>query len=628
MSPLNDCDIVIVGAGHAGCEAALAAARLGRRVVLVTFSRQHIALMPCNPSVGGIGKGQLVREIDALGGEMGLVGDATALQIKKLNSSKGPAVQAIRAQIDKARYAALMRQKLNAQSDLSIIEDEVIAIEVVKNKVAGVKLASGAAIAARAVVVTAGTFLNGSLTLGDRSFPGGRNGEPPAGPLSESLQANGIELGRFQTATPPRVSRASVDYAAMKIEPGSPGPLHFSFISPPTQPLQIPCHLTYTNSRTHDVIRRNMHLSPIKSGAVTEHGPRNCPSIDRKVLNFPDKDAHPVFVEPEGLDSAEMYLQGLTTAMPAAVQEEIVRTVVGLERAEIVRPGYAVSYDYILPDQLTPGLETKHIQGLLAAGQINGTTGYEEAAAQGLVAGLNAVRYCEGNEPFVVGRDEGYIGVLIDDLVTKGVAEPYRVYTSRAEFRLMLRSDNADLRLTPLGIRQGLVSPARRKRFSRRQSEIEQLKQQLRKTKLAPTALLNAMLEQRRGGPLKHSTSPENLLKRPGVAMNDLIPFCEFLFDIEDDVRVSAEVDIKYSGYVKREVARVVKHRRMETKALPSDLDYHRLSGISFEARERLSRVCPRSLGQAARISGVSPADISLLMVHLERLKVNSDSGS
>lgn len=497
----------------------------------------------------------------------------------------------------------------------------------VKNgQVAGIVLTNKEQLAARAVVVTVGTFLHGRLVVGDQKEPGGRIGEAPAEKLGDSLRRVGLELGRFQTATPPRVFRDSVDFAAMKVEPGSAEPLHFSFISPAVQPLQIPCHLTHTTADTHEFIRQNIDSSPIKSGAVTEHGPRNCPSIDRKVLTFPDKTAHPVFVEPEGLDSAEMYLQGLTTAMPAGIQQGIVRTVPGLKRAVIARPGYAVAYDYVLPDQLTPALETKAVRGLFTAGQVNGTTGYEEAAAQGLLAGLNAARLARGEDPFVIGREEAYIGVLVDDLVTKGVTEPYRVYTSRAEFRLMLRSDNADLRLTPLSDKVGLVTTERRERFRRRAAEIKALDRALRSVRVPPSHGLNLLLKARAGGPAKQTVSAEALLKRPGVTLADLEPFCPFISTYEDDVRVTSEVGIKYSGYVKRELDRIARHRRLEGKRLPADLDYHQLSGLSFEARERLNRVSPRSLGQAARVSGVSPADISLLMVHLERINVDEDT--
>jgi tRNA uridine 5-carboxymethylaminomethyl modification enzyme len=559
---------------------------------------------------------------------MGVLIDQAALQIKKLNCSKGPAVQALRAQADKAFYALKMRRTLKQTPGLTLLEDEVVELVVKRGRLAGVRLARGSDLEAPAVVITAGTFLSGRLVIGDTEKPGGRAGESPAGKLSQGLHALGVELGRFQTATPPRVLRDSVDFKSMKVEPGSPEPLHFSFVSPAVQPLQIPCHLTYTTPETHEVIRHNIDLSPIKTGAVTEHGPRNCPSIDRKVINFPDKPAHPVFVEPEGLDSAEMYLQGLTTAMPEETQGEIIRTVPGLERAVIARPGYAVAYDYILPDQLSPALEVKTRPGLFTAGQVNGTTGYEEAAAQGLLAGINAARFSRGEDPLIIGRDEAYIGVLIDDLVTKGVAEPYRIYTSRAEFRLMLRSDNADLRLTPIGDKAGLVTAARRTRFSRRKAEIEALAEGLRRTNVTPSAALNNLLASRAGGPVNQTATAGTLLKRPGVGLADLEPFCPFISRFADDVRVSAEVEIKYAGYVKRELGRVAKHRRLEDKRLPPDLDYHQLSGISFEARERLNRVAPSSLGQAARVSGVSPADISLLMVHLERINADDDNRS
>lgn len=619
-------DIIIIGAGHAGCEAALAASRLGCNVALITLSEAHIAWLPCNPSIGGIGKGQLVREVDALGGEMGKVADTTALQIKKLNHSKGPAVQALRAQVDKIYYPAAMKRVIFRQPRLDVVFGEAAEILLKDNRVSGVRLADGQTLSAHAAVVTAGTFLKGSLTIGNTNRPGGRSDEAPAALLSASLIACGLSLGRFQTATPPRVFRESVEFGSMKVEPGSPEPLHFSFISPATQPLQIPCHLTYTNEQTHDVIRQNIELSPIRSGSVTEHGPRNCPSIDRKVLNFPDKTSHPVFIEPESLESQEMYLQGLTTAMPEHIQEAIIRTVPGLERARIARPGYAVSYDYIVPDQLLPSLETKTTRGLFSAGQINGTTGYEEAAAQGLMAGINAALLIKGENPLVLGRDEAYIGVMIDDLVTKGVDEPYRVYTSRAEFRLTLRSDNADIRLTPIAERIGLAAAGRLERFQKRQHDVEDLARSVRTGKVAPSVALNAMLAVRDGGPIEESVSVEKLLSRPGVMMSDVEEFCPAIVTFADDVKMTAEVDIKYAGYVKREVDRVARHRRLEARAIPADLDYHQLRGISFEAKERLNLVRPLSLGQASRVSGVSPADVSILMVHLERIEATDDA--
>ncbi len=616
----NTYDVIVVGAGHAGCEAALAAARLQRRVALVTLSAAHIAHLPCNPSIGGIGKGQLVREIDALGGAMGRVADQTALQIKKLNHSKGPAVQALRAQVDKVYYPRAMRAIITGTPRLDLIIGEAAEITVDNGMVRGVRLVEGRHLSAPAVVITAGTFLRGSLTIGTKTWPGGRMDENAAEPLAANLQTLGLKLGRFQTATPPRVRRDSVDFTAARVEPGSAEPLHFSFVSRSSRPLQLPCHLTYTTPSTHNLIRQNILESPIKSGAVSEHGPRNCPSIDRKVLNFPDKQAHPVFIEPESLDSDELYLQGLTTAMPELLQTAIIRTVPGLAKAIVTRPGYAVSYDYIPPHQLGPDLQTKIVSGLFAAGQMNGTTGYEEAAAQGLLAGLNAARWGAGETPVVLGRDQAYIGVLIDDLVTHGVTEPYRVYTSRAEFRLLLRSDNADLRLTPLAIDLGLADAERRGRFARRQVAIAALGQVLAATKLRPSRGLNARLAESGGGPITQAVSLEELLRRPGVNLSDLAKWTSVLDIYEDDVRVTATVDVKYAGYVKREVARVARYQRQEGRPIPADLDYQQLRGISFEARERLTLVRPLSLGQAARVSGVSPADISILMVHLERI--------
>lgn len=614
-------EIIVIGAGHAGCEAALSAARMGGTTCLITTNPRRVATMPCNPSVGGIGKGQLVKEVDALGGEMGRNIDKTSIQIKKLNGSKGPAVQALRAQADKRLYESSMRETIVNQDNLSLVKGHVTSINVKNGSVLGVSLSGGGRIEAKAVVLAAGTFLRGSVTVGDTAFPAGRMGEPPSNMLSESLRVIGLDLKRFQTATPPRIDRRSIDLSSLRTEPGSSEGLAFSMDTKEPTKINIPCYLTYTNERTCNTVRKNLHRSPIKTGAVTEHGPRNCPSIDRKILNFPDRHRHPVFVEPEGMETLEMYLQGMTTAMPVDAQEEIIRSVPGLERARMMRPGYAVSYDYIPPEQLKPTLESKAVKGLFVAGQLNGTTGYEEAAAQGLIAGINAALSCSGDGPLVLRRDESYIGVMIDDLITKGITEPYRMYTSRAEFRLSLRADNADSRLTPIGKDIGLISKTRYFAFKKRQNAIKRLIEYCKSKNVKPTQKVNGMLRQAGSADLKQKTVLSDLLKRPGVYIESLSQLLDDVPHCDSECRATVEMDIKYSGYMAREKQDIDRFKRLEEKRLPGDLDYHSLAGISFEAREKLTRIRPGSLGQAARISGVSPADISILMVHLERTR-------
>ncbi len=622
-SSYKEYDIIVIGAGHAGCEAALAAARMGRRTIMMTIDMAGVALMPCNPSIGGIGKGQLVREIDALGGEMGRNIDATNIQMKTLNSSKGPAVQALRAQADKRFYEKQMRQVLQKEEKLELIQDTACRITRSGNKVTGVVTGLGKKLQGRAVVVTAGTFLNGIVTVGKKSFQAGRMGEDPANDLSASLKECGLELGRFQTATPPRVDRRSLNLSLMAREEGDSNPLYFSSEKARNGNPNIPCYLTYTNKKTRAAVKKNLHLSPIKTGAIVEHGPRNCPSIERKIINFPDKSRHPVFVEPEGLETTEMYLQGLTTAMPVYAQTEIIRTVAGLEEAILTRPGYAVAYDIVLPDQLRPSLETKVVGGLFTAGQINGTTGYEEAAAQGLIAGINAALLCDRKKPVVLKRSTAYIGVLIDDLITKSVVEPYRMYTSRAEFRLLLRNDNADRRLAQLGHELGLVSKSRLAKVKQKQSEAERLLEIIDTTSIRPSKEINRILSDVGETPIERPVRLRKLLRRPKVTFSRLAGLMPEFLNLDRDVVVSLEMEIKYEGYIEREKRKVARFNKLEDNTIPGNLDYGALAGISFEARERLTRVRPGSLGQAARISGVSPADISLLAVHLERCRHN-----
>lgn len=597
-------DIITIGAGHAGCEAALAAARMGCRVMMTAINIDRIAYMPCNPSIGGIGKGQLVREVDALGGEMGRNIDTTLLQIKTLNSSKGPAVQALRAQADKQQYSWLMKAKVLSEPRIMLRQGEVVDIERAGEEELRVKMANGTAFIAKCVIVATGTFLKGEMVVGAIKRPGGRAGESASGLMSGALQRLGLELGRFQSATPPRIWAGSIDASRMMVQPGDVEPLAFSFSNAGRRRRrQKDCYLTYTNKKTHQVIADNLHLSPIKSGSVSAKGPRYCPSIDRKVINFPDRDRHPVFVEPEGWKNEELYLQGLTTSMPIEIQEKIIQSVDGLEEARIMRPGYAVAYDFILPHQLTRTLESIAVPGLFAAGQINGTSGYEEAAAQGLIAGINAALKCFGGEPLVVGRSQAYIGVLIDDLVTKEIDEPYRMFTSRAEYRLVLRSDNADMRLTSIGHRLGLISDEQMARTERKRRETDECLARLKAT--------NVKTDDSRG-----AVNAIEFLRRPEVTIGDLIKVAR-LGKINKESRYQAEIETKYEGYIKRQLGQIAAQKRLEEVLLPV-VDYERIEALSTEARQKLTRIKPQSLGQAARISGVTPADISILMVHLE----------
>ncbi|MDP1808556.1 MAG: tRNA uridine-5-carboxymethylaminomethyl(34) synthesis enzyme MnmG [Actinomycetota bacterium] len=604
-------DIITIGAGHAGCEAALAGARMGCKVMMTAINIDRIAHMPCNPSIGGIGKGQLVREVDALGGEMGRNIDATLVQIKTLNGSKGPAVQALRAQADKRQYSRLMKAKILAEPKIGLRQGEVVAIERAGEEELQVRTADGATFTAKCVIVATGTFLKGEMVIGEIKRPGGRAGESASSFVSGALQRLGLELGRFQSATPPRIWAGSIDATRMIAQPGDVGPLAFSFAGAGRRGRrQKDCYLTYTNKKTHKVIADNLHLSPIKSGSVSAKGPRYCPSIDRKVINFPDRDRHPVFVEPEGWENEELYLQGLTTSMPITVQEKIIRSVEGLEQARIMRPGYAVAYDFVLPHQLKNTLESNAVPGLFAAGQINGTSGYEEAAAQGLIAGINAALKCLGKEPLIVERSQAYIGVLIDDLVTKEIDEPYRMFTSRAEYRLVLRSDNADIRLTPIGHRLGLISDGQMEKTRKKRRGTDECLAKLKATSVRTLDLP--------GIAVVVAASPAvlkaiDLLRRPEVTIDTLAKIAR-LGKITKESRHQAEIETKYEGYIKRQLDQIAAQKRLEGVRLPS-VDYARIEALSMEARQKLARIKPQSLGQAARIAGVTPADISILMV-------------
>ena len=620
MNGKNIYDVIVVGAGHAGIEACLAAARMGCKTLMLTLNLDHIGQMSCNPAIGGIGKGHLVKEIDALGGEMGRAIDETGIQFRTLNTKKGPAVRASRAQADKALYRQRMKRVLETCPGLTLRQGSVEKLIIRDGEVKGVETQIGERFDGRRIILTTGTFLNGLIHVGDRNFSAGRAGDFAAHGLSESLADLGFNIGRLKTGTCPRLDSRSIDYSKLQIQIGDESPTPFSFSNERITQRQVPCHITYTNAKTHEIIRAGIHRSPMYSGVIKSRGPRYCPSIEDKIVRFGDKERHQIFLEPEGLDTIEVYPNGLSTSLPLDVQIEMVHSIVGLEDAEIMRPGYAIEYDYVEPTQLYPSLETKLVRGLYHADQINGTTGYEEAGAQGILAGINAVLSLRDEDPLVFSRDQAYMGVLVDDLVTKGTdSEPYRMFTSRAEYRLLLREDNADLRLTEIGYKIGLATPDSYHRLVDKRHAISELVTFLERTQLASTSEINSRLESFGSSPLRNQTSLALLLRRPEISLDQLHKLVPGMPKFSAHVEAEAEIQIKYEGYVNRQSEMVRRFQKMEQLKLPNDMDYFKIQGLSREVREKLSRIQPRSLGQASRISGITPAAMSLLSVYLKR---------
>jgi tRNA uridine 5-carboxymethylaminomethyl modification enzyme len=620
-------DVIVVGAGHAGCEAALASARMGCYTLMLTMNLDTIAQMSCNPALGGLAKGHLVKEIDALGGEMAKCIDRTGIQFRVLNRSKGPAVRGTRAQADKQRYRVAMKETLEKQQGLDVKQGLVEKLIVDAGRVEGVETNIGVKYRSSAVIITTGTFLKGLIHIGLSNYPSGRAGEFPSVGLSDNLHWLGFELGRLKTGTPARLNGRTIDFSKMKIQPGDEPAPFFSFTEEQHPLPQLPCYMTYTNPFTHEIIRNNMNYSPLYAGIIKGIGPRYCPSIEDKVVRFSERDRHQVFLEPEGLDTEEYYANGASTSLPVDVQIKLYRSIVGLEDVEIMRPAYAIEYDYAPPTQVQHTLETKRIDGLYFAGQINGTSGYEEAAAQGLMAGANAALKVQKRKPLVLPRSQAYIGVMIDDLVTRGTNEPYRMFTSRAEYRLILREDNADMRLRDVGLALGLVSDDAYRKYIEKKASVGQELGRLKRTWVRPSPEINTVLEEKGSSALSAEASLDQLLKRPELVYEDIWKISPLPAPIRSDAAEQVEIQVKYEGYIERQMNQVERFAGLEQKAIPQDLDYETISGLGAEVKQKLKQIRPVSLGQASRISGMTPAAISLLMVSLEKRKRGKAAG-